>query len=162
MDPYGVLGIERGADDAEITAAYRRAARRHHPDRHPDDPQAPRRFAEAGAAVAMLRDAPRRAFFDRFGQDPEELGLDAAAINAALAPVDQEPKPSRAQCPKCHGTGWRVSGRTCTFCDPEAMDKPPDTPDWDPLMNAGSRAPVGEGRSRPQRMRLRPSKKKPT
>lgn len=52
--PYEVLDVERGASRAEITAAYRRAAMRCHPDRNPDDPQAKERFQEVEQAHRLL------------------------------------------------------------------------------------------------------------
>jgi molecular chaperone DnaJ len=75
-DPYEVLGVSREASAEEIKAAYRRLARRHHPDVNPDDPSAEEKFKEVGAAYSVLSDPDRRARFDRFGtaddqpQDP--------------------------------------------------------------------------------------------
>lgn len=67
-DPYEILGVGRGATDAEIKAAFRRLASQHHPDRNPDDPEAQVRFKEINAAHQILSDPDKRAAFDRFGE----------------------------------------------------------------------------------------------
>ena len=67
-DLYEVLGVERGATDAELKAAFRRAAARHHPDRNPDDPGAQQRFTELNGAYQILADAEKRAAYDRYGE----------------------------------------------------------------------------------------------
>src|SRR5579864_3601782 len=64
-DPYDVLGVSRAADDAEIHAAYRRLAKRYHPDLHPGDPTAEARFKEIAAAYERLSDREERACYDR-------------------------------------------------------------------------------------------------
>jgi len=66
-DPYEVLGVARGASADEIKSAYRRLARRYHPDVNPDDPSAEEKFKEIGAAYSVLSDPEKRARFDQFG-----------------------------------------------------------------------------------------------
>jgi molecular chaperone DnaJ len=66
-DPYEVLGVPRDASADEIKSAYRRLARRYHPDVNREDPQAEEKFKEVGAAYSVLSDQDRRAKFDRFG-----------------------------------------------------------------------------------------------
>src|SRR5436309_2128487 len=70
-DPYEVLGVPRDASADEIKSAYRRLARRHHPDVNPDDPSAKDKFQEIGEAYSVLSDPDRRAKFDRFGSMDE-------------------------------------------------------------------------------------------
>jgi molecular chaperone DnaJ len=66
-DPYEVLGVARGASADEIKSAYRRLARRYHPDVNPDDPTAEEKFKEVGEAYSILSDPDRRARFDQYG-----------------------------------------------------------------------------------------------
>jgi molecular chaperone DnaJ len=66
-DPYEVLGISRSATADEIKSAFRKLAAKHHPDKNPDDPEAPQRFKELNAAHQILSDPKKRAMFDRFG-----------------------------------------------------------------------------------------------
>lgn len=73
-DYYEVLGIGRDADEAEIRKAYRRLARKHHPDANPDDDQAAERFKEVREAYDVLSDAEKRAAYDRFGHAAQEAG----------------------------------------------------------------------------------------
>ena len=65
MDPYAALGVPRTATEAEIRKAYKRVARESHPDLNPGDPAAEARFKEAQAAFELLKDAEKRARFDR-------------------------------------------------------------------------------------------------
>ena len=64
-DPYEVLGVQKTATEAAIRAAYRKLAKRHHPDLNPGKPEAAERFKEINAANDILSDAEKRARFDR-------------------------------------------------------------------------------------------------
>jgi curved DNA-binding protein CbpA len=64
-DPYEVLGVKRDASAKEIQKAYRRLAKKLHPDLNPADPEVERQFKEVTAANDLLSDADRRARFDR-------------------------------------------------------------------------------------------------
>jgi DnaJ-class molecular chaperone len=64
-DPYEVLGVEKTASADAIRAAYRKLAKRYHPDLNPGKPEAAERFKEISAANEVLSDADKRARFDR-------------------------------------------------------------------------------------------------
>ena len=75
-DYYEVLGVSRDASPEDIKKAYRRLARRHHPDVNPGESEAEAKFKEVGEAYATLSDPERRARFDRFGADgPQAQGF---------------------------------------------------------------------------------------
>lgn len=64
-DPYSMLGVARGADEAEIKKAYRKLAKELHPDRNKDNPKAAEKFSQVTAAYDLLTDKDKRARFDR-------------------------------------------------------------------------------------------------
>lgn len=67
-DLYDVLGVKRTATDSEITKAYRKLARKYHPDRNPGDKQAEATFKEVQSAYDVLSDQGKRVQYDQFGQ----------------------------------------------------------------------------------------------
>ena len=70
-DPYEVLGVGKGASAKEIKSAFRKLAKKYHPDQNPDDPKAKERFAAANQAYEIVGDADKRAAFDRGEIDAE-------------------------------------------------------------------------------------------
>jgi DnaJ-class molecular chaperone len=70
-DPYEVLGVPRSADAAAIKGAFRRLAKKHHPDANKSDPKAATRFAEINSAYEILGDEAKRKAFDRGEIDAE-------------------------------------------------------------------------------------------
>jgi DnaJ-class molecular chaperone len=70
-DPYEILGVQRSDDDAAIRVAYRKLAKRHHPDVNPGKPEAAERFKEISSAYDLLSDKDKRGRFDRGEIDAE-------------------------------------------------------------------------------------------
>jgi len=70
-DPYEVLGVPRGASAAAIKSAYRKLAKKHHPDSNKNDPKAADRFSELNTANEIIGDEDKRKQFDRGEIDAE-------------------------------------------------------------------------------------------
>ena len=70
-DPYEVLGVDRKASAGDIKSAFRRLAKKLHPDANKNDPKAASRFAEINAAYEILGEADKRKAFDRGEIDAE-------------------------------------------------------------------------------------------
>jgi DnaJ-class molecular chaperone len=70
-DPYEVLGVPRGASAAAIKSAYRKLAKKHHPDNNKNDPKSAARFSEINSANEIIGDEDKRKQFDRGEIDAE-------------------------------------------------------------------------------------------
>mgnify|MGYP002145797884 CR=1 FL=1 len=77
-DPYEVLGVPRSASAAAIKSAFRKAAKKHHPDANKGDPKSAERFSELNMANEILGDEDKRKQFDRGEIDAD---LEARAIS---------------------------------------------------------------------------------
>ncbi|MGE4283426.1 MAG: molecular chaperone DnaJ [Clostridia bacterium] len=76
-DYYEVLGISKGASDADIKKAYRKLAKQYHPDVNPNNKEAETKFKEANEAYEVLSDSQKKARYDQFGHagtDPNGFG----------------------------------------------------------------------------------------
>jgi molecular chaperone DnaJ len=83
-DYYEILGVSRSATEKDLKAAYRKLARKYHPDVNPGDKHAEEKFKEISAAFAVLSDPEKRARYDRGGHAAFEPGFDpfqGATIN---------------------------------------------------------------------------------
>ena len=112
-DPYEVLGVPRGASAAAIKSAYRKLAKKHHPDANNNDPKAAARFSELNSANEIIGDEDKRKQFDRGEIDAEGKprfqgfpGGDRAAVPAGRA-AGSRPTPSApAAAPAAAGRGF--------------------------------------------------------
>ena len=78
-DYYNILGIPKNAPDKDVKAAYRRLARKYHPDVNPGDKAAEARFKEINEAFEVLSDAQKRKKYDQYGSDFENAEAFARA-----------------------------------------------------------------------------------
>jgi molecular chaperone DnaJ len=76
MNPYDVLGVAKSASADEIRKAYRKLARKHHPDVNPGNQEAEGKFKEISAAYDVLGDEKKRKAYDEFGEDALRGGFD--------------------------------------------------------------------------------------
>jgi len=80
-DYYDILGISKGASEAEIKKSYRQLALKYHPDKNPGDKAAEDKFKEAADAYGVLSDAQKRAQYDQFGHAGPQGGFGGGNMN---------------------------------------------------------------------------------
>lgn len=78
-DYYKTLGVPRGADEKEIKTAYRKLARKHHPDVNPNDKASEAKFKEISEAYDVLGDAEKRKLYDQYGANWDQVAHGGAS-----------------------------------------------------------------------------------
>ena len=109
-DYYEILGVPRDATEKEIKSAYRKLARKHHPDVNPDDPEAETRFKDIGEAYEVLKDPEKRAKYDRFGKEWQRY----QTAGAGASDFDWGPWAQG---------GPNVGGRNVRYATPEEVEE---------------------------------------
>lgn len=77
-DYYEVLGVKKAADEKEIKRAYRKLAKKYHPDTNSNNPQAEQKFKEITEAYTVLSTPEKRKLYDQFGHAAFDGGFDTA------------------------------------------------------------------------------------
>jgi DnaJ-class molecular chaperone len=91
-DYYEILGVPRTANQKEITTAFRKLARKYHPDLNAGDKQSESRFKEVSEAHDVLSDAKKRKLYDQFGPDWSAVQAGGAPPGAGRAPAGGRPE----------------------------------------------------------------------
>lgn len=94
IDYYKVLGVDRQASEDQIKKAYRKLARKLHPDLNPDDPDAKKKFQQVNEANEVLSDAEKRKKYDQYGKDWEHAEAYEKARQSAGAGAGPQGQPS--------------------------------------------------------------------
>ena len=107
-DYYGILGVDKNATDQEIKKAYRKMARKYHPDLNPDDETAAEKFRDAALAQEVLLDPQKRQIVDMGGDPMEQGGGGAGAGAAAGTGGDVDPAAGWPACAAAASAGQRL------------------------------------------------------
>ena len=109
-DYYEVLGVSKDADEDTLKKAYRKLAKKYHPDANPGDKEAEAKFKEASEAYSVLSDPQKRQQYDQFGHAAFELeqghGAEPGGGPAAAAGLRQGDR----RVPQAHRAGGGCAG----------------------------------------------------
>jgi curved DNA-binding protein len=101
-DYYAILGVQKNADDKAIRSAYRKLARKYHPDLNPNDSVSEEKFKEINEAQEVLLDADKRKLYDKFGAQWEQYQ------RAGVDPESADWSQFRQQRPRSGQTSYRT------------------------------------------------------
>ena len=112
-DYYEVLGVPKDADDDTLKKAYRKLAKKYHPDANPGDKEAEAKFKEASEAYSVLSDSQKRQQYDRFGHAAFEQGAGGAGGYGGFGGFDffGGGRSSRARSGPMRGANVKISVR---------------------------------------------------
>ena len=85
-DYYEILGLQRGAGEADLKSAFRRLAKEHHPDKNPGDKVSEQKFKELAEAYEVLKDPQKRAAYNQFGHAAFEGGMGGRGGQGGFGP----------------------------------------------------------------------------
>ena len=113
-DYYSILGVPKGADEAEVKKAYRKLAKQHHPDRNPGDKAAEAKFKEISEAYEVLSDPEKRKLYEQFGSQWQGYQRAGASGHpgAGGSPFGQNISPEDFE--RIFGQGFRGGGGRTT------------------------------------------------
>ena len=80
-DYYDILGVKRDASVEELKKAFRKGARKYHPDVNPGDKESEAKFKEVNEAYSVLSDPEKRKTYDQFGHDALDLVADGGVLH---------------------------------------------------------------------------------
>ena len=124
LDYYEVLGVSRSADEDEIKKAYRKLALKFHPDHNPGDQEAEQKFKQAAEAYEILRDAEKRARYDRFGHAGVQNGAGGFGSNEDIFATSATFSATCSAFPLPVGHApW--PDQTCATTSPSIFPRPP-------------------------------------
>ena len=108
-DYYEVLGVDKNASEADIKKAFKKMARKYHPDLNPDKKkEAEAKFKEVNEAYEVLSDAQKKAQYDQFGH----AAFDGSAGGGIERITAESKKASRTSCHKAKGSACFCIGST--------------------------------------------------
>ena len=117
-DYYEVLGVEKNATPEQIKKAYRKLAKKYHPDMNPGDDEAANKFKEVNEAYEVLSDEDKKAKYDQFGFDGLDPNFGAGGFGGGIQTQQRTPfgvMQTQQECPECGGDGHIIKN-PCKVC----------------------------------------------
>ena len=93
IDYYKVLGVDKSASQEDIKKAYRKLARKHHPDLNPNDKEAHKKFQQVNEANEVLSDPEKRKKYDQYGKDWQHAEQFEQARQSQQQGYEKKPSP---------------------------------------------------------------------